>query len=227
MMWSIRDRARRHLKDAQLLEVVLGPPTHAGTSVRAQAAAGAHLDSCPTCTTRLAEIKGLLDTLAKEGAAEFQEAYPDERLVDQRARIMRRIERAVGYRSPARVLRFPSLAHPALATVRGARRWPGVATAAGLLVGVVVGQFVRVGPDPTPAPSTVASRSASRGQSTPSPIAAAAESPTPTLISPPSPVNDDEFMLELELSLSSPQIWELSALDAITPRTREVAINVR
>ena len=100
-----------------------------------------------------------------------------------------------------------------------------MATAAGLLVGVVVGQFVRVGSDPAPTLSTAASQSSSGERSAPPPfIAAASKSPAPTAAS---PVSDDEFMLELELSLSSPQIWELRALDAITPRTREVAINVR
>ena len=222
-MWSIRDLARRHLKDRQLLEVVLGPLASGRTSARARAAAGAHLEDCPTCSARLTEIKGFLNGLAKEYAAEFEEAYPSERLADQRARIMRRVERAVGHRSSARVLRFPSLSHPALETVRGARKWLGAATAAGLLVGVVVGQFLRVGPDPASAPLTAAAEESSP----PPPIAAAADNTAPTSSGSPPPVNDDEFMLELELSLSSPQIWELSALDAITPRTREVAINVR
>lgn len=39
--------------------------------------------------------------------------------------------------------------------------------------------------------------------------------------------HEENFLRDLELSLSGPQISELTALDAITPRTREVAINAR
>ena len=67
-----------------------------------------------------------------------------------------------------------------------------------------------------------------KGNDQPAPLMAVASPDDPARPpDAPSLPNGDEFLQELELSLSSPQISEPSALDAITPRIHEVAVNVR
>ncbi len=38
---------------------------------------------------------------------------------------------------------------------------------------------------------------------------------------------DDDLLMEIEAALGSPRIYELRAIDAMTPRIREVAVNIR
>ena len=215
-MGSIRDAVRRrltllvhlHPSDDLLLEAVLGPM---GSDGRGRAEAEAHIAECRSCADRLDELQAFVDAVNAETAASFDETVSAEHLATQRERIMRRVELAAGRRHPARVLRFPAGARSALATVNRARRWLGAA--AGLLVGVTVGQLVHLHPEPpTGVPRTFAPAPDR------APIAAAVSSPLAA---------DEQFMEELELALASPRVSELAALDEMTPRIREVTINVR
>ena len=38
---------------------------------------------------------------------------------------------------------------------------------------------------------------------------------------------EDDFLVEIEAALGNPRIYELRAIDAMTPRIREVAVNIR
>ncbi|MCZ6916584.1 MAG: hypothetical protein O7I93_07395, partial [Gemmatimonadetes bacterium] len=38
---------------------------------------------------------------------------------------------------------------------------------------------------------------------------------------------EDDLLIEIEAALGSPRIYELRAIDAMTPRIREVAVNIR
>ena len=208
MTWALIDRMMsRHLDDAALTDSLLAP------TARRAAGDTAHLQRCAACRERLETLRQFVGSLNAASRSDFDAAYPAERLTSQRHRILRRIERTVSQDGPGRILRFPALAPPTLATLRRATGWLGMAAAAGLLVGIALGQVVRVVPGPTPDP-TLTETTAERGEAT---LAVQDDRTT----------SDEEFLQEIELSLSTPQIWGLSPLDALTPRTREVAIDVR
>ena len=215
-MWPLHWRTHRHLGDERLLARLYAPVEAREETGQTSAAWDAHLDECLTCTERLAEMKTFLHNITKENEQAFEEAFPVERLAAQRARILRRLSKVSEQRRPARILRFPAIAGPALATVHAARRWLGAAAAAGLLLGLSIGQFVHLHPrselaDQSPPPAVVSEDTSS---------ASPAQRPLPVS------VDDEAFMDEVELVLSNPQVQELSTLDAITPRIREVAINL-
>ena len=215
-IWPPHWRTSHHLADEALLARLfcpVGTPAEPGES---RAALDAHLDTCEICANRLAELTTFLDDITEENELAFAAAFPTDRLAVQRARILRRLSTVSEQRRPARILRFPAIARPALATVHAAGRWLGAAAATGLLVGLGIGQFVHFHP-PSDAPdqsaaAAVVSEDTSSGSQT--------FRSFPTDVD----VDDEAFMNEVELVLSSPQVQELSTLDAITPRIRAVAI---
>ena len=205
MVWPIGRLRVHHLNDCALVDTLVEPTRPHATRD------DAHLAACAACRDRLETLCQFLDSLSAASRNDFDAAYPVERLASQRRRIMRRIERAVTQHGPGRLLRFPDLAPPTLARVRRATGWLGAAAAAGLLIGVTLGQFLRVVPGPAPEPA----------------VPTVERAVTPATSESDAYPGDEEFLQEIELSLSTPQIWELSPLDALTPRTREVSVNVR
>ena len=170
-----------------------------------------HLEACPDCAYRLAELRAFLDGLRSEAEAACDEAVSPARLAARRLRIRRRVERAAGSGGP-RVLRFPGPARPRPAETLRSRGWMGAAAAAGLVIGLTVGRFdarLDVGGADAPAgmaaPRTSTDRPADTG----------------------SHAGDEQFMQELERALMSPRIPALVALDELTPRLHEVAVDVR
>jgi len=210
---SICDAIRRrlpfvfHPSETLLLEAVLDP---AGSDARGRTET--HLVECQSCANRLDELQAFVDGVNAETALSFDETVSTVPLSTQRECIMRRVEIAAR-RHPARVLKFPGGVIPTFITVNRARRWFVAATAAGLLVGVTIGQLVHLHPEPaTDIPLTV----------TRSPNRTPLSSTVSSTLAP-----DEQFMEELELALANPRISELEALDEMTPRIREVAINFR
>ena len=182
----------------------------AGDSVQA----GGRFEALVERHHRRAAMKTFLDSITEENEQAFEAAFPVERLAAQRARILRRLSKVSDQQRPARILRFPAIARPALTTVHAARRCLVAAAAAGLLVGLSIGQPVHLHPD-----------SELRDPSTPAGVVSEDMS-FGSLAQRPLHVSDEAFMNEVELVLSSPQGQELSTLDAITPRIRKMAINL-
>ena len=213
-LWSrLRHRlGPDHLADDELLELLMPrgsvPP----------AAAAAHLERCHGCANRSAKLRTFLNGLTETNDAGLAAAFPVDRLATQRERIMRRLRRSVEPARPARVLSFPALARPALSGIRRARYWLGAAAAAGLLVGMTVGQFLHAHPEPTISTQDIST------DATTSPSALGR--PSTASLTDPALGYDDPFLDELELMLSSPQVPGLTPLDEVTPRIREVAVNV-
>ena len=204
-------RHMKHLTDDQLLEAFVEPT---GLDGCARAKADAHTSGCHWCAQRLADLETFLETLSGQAELSFGTTFSDKYLAVQREHIMRRLELAVGCRPAARILRFPAIARPVLATVHSTRRWLGAAAAAGLLVGIIIGQLVHWHPGPAIGiPQTVA------------PASSANRAPVAVGVSA-SSIADEEFIHELELVLSSLQVAGLVALDEITPRIHEVSINI-
>jgi hypothetical protein len=97
---------------------------------------------------------------------------------------------------------------------RGARRWIAAAAAAGLVVGIAAGQLLDL-------------RDALGGPTRPFAEQRPAEAvPTVANIQPAvvtSLQSDEAFLSELEDASLSPRVPELAALDAFTPRLRDIS----
>ncbi len=191
-----------HLDDAALADIwtdaagAAGVPSHP------------HLAECAPCRDRMDAFAAWMEQVRLEAVTEADEAFPAERLAAQQSQILRRLEAT---ERPARIIAFPSFSRPLSTGTSHARRWIAAAAAAGLIVGVGVGQLmgVRHGVlgDTSSAELRVAEpprpdRPAARIQ----PVSASMDE------------RDADFMAGIEQSVSHNSLSELHALDAITPR---------
>jgi len=209
--------AMRHLSEDRLIELALAV-ARAGTEPGADPAEP-HLQRCDRCSRRLRELSSFVADVFRSADGAYEQTFPAERLAAQRERVLRRLERTVN-RHAARVLPFPLAAGSrAPSPVRARRwRWLPAAAVAGLVVGITIGQALRVpwflGETTTPRRSAY------------DPLLEVAEA---ELLAPyaPNVLGDEEFLAELDRALSAPQVSELAAIDAITPQVREVVVNIR
>ena len=100
-------------------------------------AAETHLQACADCRARYATFTGWLETVRTDARGEADDAIGPERLASQQAAITRRLE---ALEHPARVIAFPKFSQPTSSSRTPSRRWVAVAAAAGLVVGVGLGQ---------------------------------------------------------------------------------------
>ena len=195
-------RGAGHLPERRLLALIDGD---------GEAADRTHLEACPDCQDRLRAMHAFLDGLRGEAEAACAAALSPARLAAGRQRIRRRVERLAGCGGP-RVLRFPAPTRPRSDAPARSRWWLGAAAAAGLAIGLTVGRFdARLDVGRTDAPAGPAS------------VGTTAARPTDLG----SHAADELFMQELERLLTSPRIPPLVALDELTPRLREVGVDVR
>jgi hypothetical protein len=164
-----------------------------------------HLASCPACRTRFAELSAWLADVQTDAIREADEHFSAERLAAQQALIFRRLEAA---ERPARVIAFPRFAQPLTSRTSNASRWIAAAAAAGLIVGVGVGQLMDLRHPFTPQ----VARTTTQARAT-APVAALERDIRP----PVADTRDEAFLSELDASLSR-AVPELRALDAFTPR---------
>jgi len=163
-----------------------------------------HLERCPVCRNRFAELASWLDTMRLDAVAEADEHFSAERLATQSAQIFRRLEAA---ERPARVIAFPTFTQPLTSRSSHASRWVAAGLAAGLIVGLGVGQMIDLRHS-----LTARNPAGARLAATAPPVAAAATVPLPK------PGGREElFLSELDASISRAPA-ELRALDAFTPR---------
>lgn len=169
----------------------------------------AHVTACARCRARYDAIVSVLDA-AQEAADEADTAITPEGLAAQQAHILRRLENA---ERPARVLPFPATLRPARASRPDARRWIAAAAAAGLLTGIVAGRALDLGRLNWRAPGVSASRAESASRRAPV-LTATATAAT----------NDERLLGEIESAIVESRVDELRAIDALTPRVREVRL---
>lgn len=169
-----------------------------------------HVASCPACQAEYNTLCVTLDEAADDTRHVADAVFSPEHLVQQRERILRRIE---GH--GARVLSFP--AHEAAARVPathlGWKRWVAVAAAAGLVVGVLAGRLLHLTADQDAAAVTARltarpAATASAGHIIPAGLTHRA--------------GDETFMLEVDTALSAPRTPELEAIDAMTLRVQNL-----
>jgi hypothetical protein len=151
-----------------------------------------HLASCAVCRRRQARLASRLASSRAGALAAADAAFPAEALERQRSAILQRITRP----GAARVLAFPRSAAEPPAPVVSTRdpRWIVAAAAAGLILGVGVGQLERRAPAAVPAPVTVAQG-----------------------IAAPAVLRDDTLLSDVDEALSRDVRPEFGALDGLTP----------
>lgn len=165
-----------------------------------------HFENCATCRGRFADLSTWLELARIDATAEADENFSPERLASQHALIFRRLEAA---ERPARVIAFPRFTQPLTSRTSNASRWIAAAAAAGLIVGVGVGQLMDLRHSLTVPPAAVA---AGRGDN---PLAPLGRDPRVQTVS---ATRDEAFLSALDASLSRAAVPELRALDAFTPR---------
>jgi hypothetical protein len=195
----------RHLDDAALAEIwtsETGPGASPGTNP--------HLLGCAECRRRYDDLCAWLEGVRGEALEEADAAFPAERLAAQQAQIFRRLEAS---ERPARVIAFPRFAQPLSAGGPLVNRWITVAAAAGLVIGVALGQWMdlrhRFGAQPPQVVEEV--------------VATSQRHPQPDVrLQTVNAISDEALLSELEASLSmQPSAGPLRALDTITPRSRD------
>jgi hypothetical protein len=175
-----------HLNDDQLMETYfLGEDN-------------AHVNGCRDCRVRYDDLARALEHVREDAVRQADAVFTQERLHDQRERVLRRLERQ-GH--PADVLRFPNRSGSDRAAHRllgPARRWVAGAAVAGLVAGVFLGFAV----DRRVAGPAVARRTAI--------VATGAWQPASA--------PDEQILTEIEDALTGPsrRVLELRALDAMT-----------
>jgi hypothetical protein len=199
-----RLRLNSHLDDAAIAAI------WTDSTLEGRRAAHPHLGVCTACRTRFGLFSEGLDELRADAAAHADELFPAERLAAQHAQIFRRIEAS---ERPARVIAFPKFSAPLTSRSSHASRWIAAAAAAGLIVGVGVGQVMDLRHIGTVAPAHVQARLAAPARIA-SDRAAAPGVVTPTGA-------DEAFLSDLDVSLSRPSVPELRAIDEFTPRAGE------
>ncbi len=194
----------RHLDDAALAEI------WTASAASGEPASEAHLLECAVCRARYETLCAWLGVVRTEAIDEADAAFPPERLAAQQAHILRRLEAS---ERPARVIAFPKFAQPLSHRSTIASRWITVAAAAGLVIGVALGQWMdlrhRFGTQPIrTADAVVATAPAAR--------------PPDMVIQTAGTLSDDALLLELDATLQMhPAVAPLRAIDTITPRSRD------
>ena len=123
----------RHLDDAALAELW----TAADGS--REALTHPHLERCAECRIRLTAFVSWMEDVRDEAIAECDAAFPAERLIAQQAQILKRLEAA---ERPARVIVFPKFPVAARNPQSPIARWVASGVAAGLLVGIGLGNLM-------------------------------------------------------------------------------------
>jgi hypothetical protein len=143
----------------------------------------------------------LLEAYRAAACAEADAHFDDRALEAQRHKILARLAH-LGH--PARVIRFPKAPTGELPAPSVNRRWISVAAAAGLLIGVLGGQFVNIVPRQ---PRRLAPMATS--------IAPSAAPPRPAFMQTAAPI-DDGLLGEIDSALQLRSAAELRVLDELT-----------
>jgi hypothetical protein len=195
-----RLRLSAHLDEAALVSLLTdgmlagGPLAHP------------HLERCTACRNRFAELTSWLEGIRFDGVGEADEHFPAERLAAQSAQVLRRLEAA---ERPARVIAFPTFTQPLASRSSNASRWVAAGLAAGLILGVGVGQLIDL------------RHSLGAHGGVDARLTATATPASATAVPLPRPGGREElFLSELDASISRAPA-ELRAIDAFTPRAGE------
>lgn len=200
--------AKRHLDDTVLIRRYLADRGLAALDAGDEGPLR-HLAHCPACDARYEALRIEFDAARDAVIADADAACTADRMERQRDRILRRID---ALHAGPRVLPFPAPPQPghAASQPRVFRRWVAAAAVAGLLVGLGAGRMFFNGAVPT------ATTADARQQAAPSSPASFRQAPTMRALHVESPVNDEEFLSEIEMATAAPRTRELRAIYAFT-----------
>lgn len=150
--------------------------------------------------TRKPTDDALLEVYRAAACAETDAHFDDRALESQRHKILARLAN-LGH--PAKVIRFPRATYGDLPAPSVNRRWISVAAAAGLLIGILGGQFVHLVPHQTRRLAPMATS-----------IAPSAPAARPTFAQ--TVAADDEFLGEIDYAVQLRTPVELRALAELT-----------
>jgi hypothetical protein len=169
----------------------------------------AHLRSCAECRSRYDAFAGWLDDARAEAIDEADEIFSAERLAAQQTQILRRLETL---ERPGRVLAFPRFRHSGTSVRRGPQRWIAAAAVAGLIVGVGAGELLDFR-------RSMSGVSVGHLGSQPLPLGQSARG----TLQPVAYSSEDLFLYDdSDAASTSPSVEALQALDALTPRVRDL-----
>ena len=233
---------QRHLSEDRLLALALGTRD---ASTRTAMAAACHLQTCGPCERRFRKLTALLTAMPTVATDGFENVFTPQRLQAQRARIGHRLAQLVGTVEPARVLAFPFSGQPLRQFSVRPGRWLAAAAATGLLLGVTAGQLIHYHPVATRTAIAAdtpddAARSAAPFDAPPGTFDMTGTVELPpvdgdsqtqasplTLVEFAQLMEEEGFLSNLDLALTSYQVSELESIDALTPRVRDLSINIR
>jgi hypothetical protein len=165
----------------------------------------AHVDSCSHCRARYEAFADWLADVRADAIGEADEIFSVERLGAQQTQIFRRLETL---ERPARVIAFPKHSPLLIESRRGPQGWIAAAAAAGLIVGLGAGELLDL--------RSLHRRSGAGLDAT------AVTQNVLTNIQTGSLSSDDMLLYDTEAVSTSPRVEALQALDAMTPRVRDV-----
>jgi hypothetical protein len=166
-----------------------------------------HLAACAQCRTAYGQFLGWLDTVREDAVAEADEAFPSGRLAAQRVSIMSRLEALA---PPGRVISFPGQTAPAPVVRHNRARWYAAAVAAGLFLGLGLGQMLSLTGPPVNQVANVRQAPPQVRQPAATPVARDTSVPL------------DDALFYSDAAVTSPRVEALQALDALTPRVRDI-----
>ena len=177
-----------------------------------------HLATCAECAVRFHELAAVMNELREAADAETDATFSPARLDEQRHQILHRLKQV---HRPGRVISFPNrdLTADHRYAGRMTPRWVAGAAAAGLFIGFAVGGYV--GPERL-------HRSTDRITQGTTPAMAVQRANTPSIpavrigATQPDPIDDDAFLMELEVALARPRARELQPFDAMTPIVSDI-----
>jgi hypothetical protein len=150
--------------------------------------------------TREPNDERLLEVYRAAACAEADAHFDERALETQRHKILARLAQ-LGH--PAKVIRFPKASYPELPAPSVNRRWISVAAAAGLVIGILGGQFVHLVPTPTRRMAPMATSIAPSAPATPAFVQTAAPA-------------DDEFLGEIDYAVQLRTPAELRTIAELT-----------
>jgi hypothetical protein len=203
------DDAIAALWSARATATADGEERTAGPSTLDGARDESHVQGCVQCRARYDAFADWLSDARGEAIGEADDIFSADRLAAQQAQILRRLE-TLG--RPARVIAFPRFSGSAALDRRGPQRWIAAAAAAGLIVGLGAGELLDI------RRSMRGGVGAQRTGQVLSPVGQAARG----ALQPVALSSDDAFLYDVDATSTSPRVEALQALDALTPRVRDV-----
>ena len=196
----------RHLDDAAMTELWV---TLADGS--SEVATHPHFERCADCRVRFGAFTTWMNGIRDDEREDVEAAFPEERFAAQQAQIFKRLEAA---ERPARVIVFPKF--PATGSTRPSHivRWVATGVAAGLLVGIGLGNLMDL------------RHFGQNGEVVPSVRQAATEPAGRTAPPPSAQVSEEALFQQLEAA-AKPGYEALRSFDTFTPRAADFLTSSR